>query len=52
MVFKPEEFENTGLLSSVDRKHFENRAFQRKSNHNDHMISLHKSFSKTNPKWP
>jgi len=51
-LFKPVEFENTGLCLSVDRKHFENGAFRKRWHHANHMISLAEFSSSANPKWP
>ena len=36
----------------VDGKHFENEAFWKRWRHNNHVISLTKFSSTTNPKWP
>ena len=40
------------LRFSVDGKHFDNRAFRKRWHHDDHVISLTKFSSNTNPKWP
>ena len=40
------------LRFSVDIKHFENEAFQKRWRHDIHVISLTQFSSNTNPKWP
>ena len=40
------------LCFSVDGKHFENGALRKRWRHDNHVISLTKFCSNTNPKWP
>jgi len=50
MLFKAEEFENAALRLRVDRKYFGNEDFRKRLSHNNHVISLLKFSSNTNPK--